>query len=502
MPRASQSQKIARKLGLDWSPAKRATYLKSVKVVDIKRLPEPYPTDNFYMAGTPTAREQWAGYWHGKPLKDPRYNKGLRREIRTLEKEKLQYIIPQDESVIFRDADTKALVMVVLRDFIPSEPLRQTIIDVCKEIIRNRRDDRREDPGQLVHFGYTCGSRHDRQIQMAASCVRLNTAVKQQNEIRVNEKAQGMAGIVWNLMKSKLPEEITSDYNDMIDDYDFPRMDMGRDDEVFTFQVEGEDITFEGLELPPPSGLSAINYARHTHKETNGNNWIIACTANAPDDPEKGGNFYNASYGIMMMPASNTVSAWHPTDHHGTTLYEMMEGPERRAGYEIRTDGGFNTGLVFEISKAFKSARVNSAWLDRRREARGLKKPLLRSQSRQAAQTSFAYKALTMSAVAAPVYSKASWKKYDISSIVEEAAQQAVLSKGSSEFMPLALTLARTLGTEENEVSRFQKSIFVPAASPEQDRAQERKDTVVQHERIVSSPHCSLPANSPSDDRN
>jgi hypothetical protein len=69
-------------------------------------------------------------------------------------------------------------------------------------------------------------------------------------------------------------------------------MDMGRDDETFTFHVDGQDITFHGLELPPPSGISAINYARHTHNETNGNNWIIALTANAPTDPNKGGNFY------------------------------------------------------------------------------------------------------------------------------------------------------------------------------------------------------------------
>ncbi|KAI1504255.1 hypothetical protein F5X99DRAFT_406324 [Biscogniauxia marginata] len=364
--------KARKKLGLDWTTAQRDAFIKDIKVVDLPRLSVPYPIDGFYVAGTEKAKAEWDEYWHGKPLKDPRYNRGLRREILNLDESRLQYIIRQDESVIFRDSDTKELVLVVIRNFIPDERLRKNMVELCKEIIRNRRDDRREDPGMLVHFGYTCGSRHDPQIQLAASSLRLNTAAKQINEKQLNDRAQGMAGLAWNMMKSRLPPEIIADYNDTIFDNDFPRMDMGREDESFTFRVGGKDVTFEGLELPPPSGIAAINYARHTHRETNGNDWVLACTCHAPDDPTKGGNFYLASYGIMMQPASNTVSAWHPKDYHGTTLYEMREGKERRAGYEIRQDGAFNAGLVLELSRALKNARKNSAWLDNRRASKGL----------------------------------------------------------------------------------------------------------------------------------
>ncbi|KAI0012424.1 hypothetical protein F4779DRAFT_65363 [Xylariaceae sp. FL0662B] len=359
------------KLGLNWTSAQRDTFLSKIKVVDLPRLEDPYPINDFYVAGTSKAKAEWEAYWKGKPLKDPRYHHGVRREILTLDESRLKYIVAQDESVIFRDADTKEITLVILRNFIPDENLRKTMVNVCKEVIKYRRDDRREDPGMLVHFGYTCGSRHDPQIRLAAPCVRLNTAEKQETERQLNNKAQGMAGLVWNMMRSRLPAELIADYNDTILENDFPRMDMMKDDETFTFKLRGKNVTFKtgtdgGLELPPPSGLSAINYARHTHKETNGNNWILACTCNAPEDASKGGNFYLASYGIMLLPASNTLSAWHPTDYHGTTLYEMMEGPERRAGYEIRPDAGFNTGLVFEISKALKNARKNSAWLDNR----------------------------------------------------------------------------------------------------------------------------------------
>ncbi|KAI0114571.1 hypothetical protein F4776DRAFT_673844 [Hypoxylon sp. NC0597] len=360
---------VIEELGLNWTPDQRDAYLSTVKIVDLPRLAEPYPPKDFFVAGTPKSGGQWGVYWNGKPLKDPRYNRGLRRGIIDFDYSRLKYIIQQDESVIFRDADTKDIVLVVLRNFIPNEELRRSMIRTCQEIIKYRRDDRREDPGKLVHFGYTCGSRHNPQIQMAAPSIKLDTPLKQDREYRLNSDAQGMAGIMWNLMRSRLPPEIIADYNDMIRENDLPRMDMMRDEKTFTYKVDGENVTFEtgsnGLELPPPSALSAINYARYTHTEVNGNNWIVACTCHAPRDPTKGGNFYLASYGIMMLPASNTLSAWHPGDYHGTSLYEMKEGNKGRAGSELRADDDFNTGLVFEISKSLKGARKRSAWLDR-----------------------------------------------------------------------------------------------------------------------------------------
>lgn len=45
-----------------------------------------------------------------------------------------------------------------------------------------------------------------------------------------------------------------------------------------------------------------------------------------------------------------------PSDYHGTTLYEMLEGPEKRAGFEVRPDGGINTGFSFEVSKMIRNA--------------------------------------------------------------------------------------------------------------------------------------------------
>ncbi|KAI1371327.1 hypothetical protein F4677DRAFT_457287 [Hypoxylon crocopeplum] len=315
------------RLGLNWTAAGRDDFLANVNVVDIKRLVDLYLTDDYFAAGTPKAREAWEAYLKGRKLKDIRYNHGKRREIINLDYSRLQYIIKQDESVIFRDADTKKVFLVVLRKFVPDEDVRKTMVDICQEIIKYRRDDRREDPGRLVHYGYTCGSRHDPKLQLATPCISMDTDFKRERERKLNNEAQGMAWI------------IIADYNDTISENDLPRMDMLRDDDTFTFKQ------------------------------------IIALAANAPKDPTKGGNFYLASYGIMMYPASNTVSAWVLGDHHGTTLYEMKTRANGRDDYEVREDGDFNTGLVFEISRAMKADRQISAWLDECKRDRMMAQP-------------------------------------------------------------------------------------------------------------------------------
>ncbi|KAK6214555.1 hypothetical protein LQW54_004276 [Pestalotiopsis sp. IQ-011] len=377
----SPVEEVIDQLGMRWSEKQKQKYMKRIKVVELKRLEVPYPTDNYYMASTAAGKDQWERFSYKKPLRDKRYNHGKRREILLLDESKLQYIIPQDESVIFRDADTKDIFMVILRDFIPDDELREDMIATCRQILRYRRDDRREDPGQLVHFGYTCGGRHKPTVGLAAN--RRYISPKDHREL--NNACQGMAGIGWNMLRSRLPQLIIDDYNECIKSIPgCPRMDMeptkGVKDDLFAYNVGGRDLTFNeagDLELPPPSGLSAVNYARFTHRENNGNEWFIAATLLAADSPAIGGNFYNASYGIVMEAASNTVSCFKPQDYHGTTLYEIVipdgvwnpSKPEWRIdSHERRPDGGENIGFAFEVSKGLANAR-------RKKEQREAAKP-------------------------------------------------------------------------------------------------------------------------------
>lgn len=217
----------------------------------------------------------------------PALQQGLRRGTKTIDFSKLQYVLEQDESVRFLDADTKELVMIVIRNFFPDDAMRKEFTKVCLEVVDRRRDDRREDPGQLCHFGYTCGSRHQPGLRIATCNKRLKTPARVEYERRLNYKAQGMAGLGWNMLKSRLLDAIIQDYENAIADAGAPRMDMERADKNFSFPFHSESVTFNDLDLAPPSGLCSINYSRFTHKDNNGNRFFIACTTQAPADPTK-----------------------------------------------------------------------------------------------------------------------------------------------------------------------------------------------------------------------
>lgn len=261
--------------------------------------------------------------------------------------------------------------MIVLRNFIPDEELRKDMVNTCRRIISYRRDDRRDDPGELVHFGYTCGAMSNALMGLAKN----ERYITDDDHRQLNNASQGMAGIGWNMLRSRLPQFIIEDYEKAINSVPgHPRMDMaatkGTDLDSFTYKVKSHDVRFDttgDLQLPPPSGLSAKNYARFTHNERNGNEWFVAVTCLAADDPSIGGNFYNASYGIMMEAASNTVSCFRTRDYHGTTLYEIdipagnyVKGDSRwkQHGQEERPDGGENIGFSFEISLRLRQAKA------------------------------------------------------------------------------------------------------------------------------------------------
>lgn len=63
-----------------------------------------------------------------------------------------------------------------------------------------------------------------------------------------------------------------------------------------------------------------------------------------------------ASYGVLMKAATNTLSSWHPTDDHGTTLHAL--GLESRLNWETHANGGSNRGFAFEMIKRMKGPAI------------------------------------------------------------------------------------------------------------------------------------------------
>ncbi|KAI1468320.1 uncharacterized protein F4812DRAFT_362544 [Daldinia caldariorum] len=368
------SQKLIDDLGLNWSPRQRDKYLANIKVVDLPRLSQEYPPNECFMVETPETTKQWEENWKDQ-LERPELDFCVPYEVLNLDYTRMRHIIQQDESVIFRDLDSKEIVLVVLRDFVPDEDLRKKMEGVCQKASSHFVCTGRPGPGSICYFGYDCGISSEHHMKLLGERQRLEKDGESTPEMERDNEAQGMAGIVWNLMKSKFPPEITADFNDTIRKCDLPRMDKMKDDESFTFEVGGEAVTFEtgenGLELPPPSAEAIVNYASITErKDWFANSFVASYTATAPDDHTKGGNFYLASYGILVLAASNTATAWRYLDFHGTTLYEVKPEPDERPGNEARKDGGLNTGFSFDIAIGLRVLRKECPLIVERRRGR------------------------------------------------------------------------------------------------------------------------------------
>ncbi|KAI1371867.1 hypothetical protein F4677DRAFT_456929 [Hypoxylon crocopeplum] len=353
----STNSRIINDLGLNWTAARRDNYLNKVTTIYLPRLDlhksnQYHPPPNKYIAGTPKAGASWHAYWKATSIKRHEKHYGQRHDIVSFHNSYWRRIIQKDESIIIRDEVTRQIVLILVSN----------ITDTCIDISRRRTFEREDDPGHLAHFGYTCGSWAHPQLQLAEPFPKLYSQAEKVAGKRLNNRSLGMAGLVWNMLRSRLPEEIISDFNDTTTRYGLPRMDMMKGyDTSIAFTVKGEDVILStgpasGLELPPLSGLVAFNYGRYTHNEVNCNNWVIGYTTHAPEDPKNGGNFYLAQYGVLVLAASNTVFTWHPTDYHGTTLFEMKPalGDEICAG--VRVDGDFNIGFIFEMSKRLRTA--------------------------------------------------------------------------------------------------------------------------------------------------
>ncbi len=332
---------IKSRLCLDWTPHQTQDYLDRITVYVRKRIPndQVIPARNIYMAEDSEIKDGWDNLWRGvHPADLPRPKKGEpkgtmaeskwpHREIQVIKSDNF-HVIPVGEEQIIRDADTHELVYVKQRNAIRDPDIFAGIDRVCKLAARERRSIRRDDPGKMGDVGLTAGARSIKGASGAlAKGLWDEKKLTNPQKARIHLEEAGMASIVWNVMKARMPPEIIEDFNKAIEKKGLMRMTGPIFEQISSlFSPDGKkEYRFQFEEAAPPRAACAMNYSRFCHNEKGGNEWLVALGTCCSADPKDGGNFLLAQYGVLSLGEANTFTAWRCKDLHGTTLYRLQD---------------------------------------------------------------------------------------------------------------------------------------------------------------------------------
>lgn len=333
---------IKSRLCLDWTPQQTQNYLESITVYVRKRIPDDQvlPARNIYMAEDSEIKDGWDNLWRGVvPADLPRDKKGEpkgpipeskwpHREIQVIERDNF-HVIPLGEERIIRDAEPPhELVYVKQCNAIRDPDIFAGIDRVCKLAARERRSIRRDDPGKMGDIGFTAGARKIKGTSSAlAKGLWDEEKLSNPQKARIHLEEAGMASIVWNVMKARMPPEIIEDFNKAIEKKGLMRMTGPIFEQISSlFSPDGKkEHRFQFEEAAPPRGACAMNYSRFCHNEKGGNEWLVALGTCCSADPKDGGNFFLAQYGVLSLAEANTFTAWRCKDLHGTTLYRLQD---------------------------------------------------------------------------------------------------------------------------------------------------------------------------------
>jgi hypothetical protein len=127
-----------RRVGLNWPPATRDEFLKTIKTTKLTKLKTPYPEAKHWICESATIDNKWRDYLQNDPRAQP--DRRLpRRPIFCLDPAKLQLDIQADESELVYDTESGELVLLALRNFCGDDNLLSHIDDIVKQAVEYRR---------------------------------------------------------------------------------------------------------------------------------------------------------------------------------------------------------------------------------------------------------------------------------------------------------------------------------------------------------------------------
>ena len=122
-----------RRIGLNWSPATRDEFLKTINTFKISKLETPYPAVKHWMCESDSIDNKWRDYLQKDPRAQP--DRRLPRlPIIRVDPAKLQLDIQINESALVYDTESGELVLLVLRNFCGDADLLSHIDDIITAV--------------------------------------------------------------------------------------------------------------------------------------------------------------------------------------------------------------------------------------------------------------------------------------------------------------------------------------------------------------------------------
>jgi hypothetical protein len=362
-------QELTRSLGLDWTATKREEFLapESIPTLSLSMLKKRWPPKDVWLSEAPATGLLWERHFQEAKQHDKRIKR--KDVLISSDGDSWQKTIKAGESVIIRDAQTRQIVLIVIRNFCGHQGVLDWANNIVETATNIKKSVRLDDPGKLVMNGYTSGSRNAPRAMWAKNLLRSPTRLFEtpQELESFDFQVSSTYALMWNMACSKLPPEILADIDKFVDSKGVRAVMDGNGTMKGHYGLKLEEgyYEFHSAKLAPPQGNYARNYSRFCHHEKNAHDYCLAWTTSRLQDPSSGGNFYVADYGIKVEASTDMMVAWRGKHFHGTTLPDVdpskLETDFQQLGLSIATGG-----RLLKVLQEVKKGEVLEADLFRR----------------------------------------------------------------------------------------------------------------------------------------
>jgi hypothetical protein len=317
-----QKKHAAKRIGFHTPSDTTTESLKNSHTIYLTRLSTPYPTPNAYVLEKPLSNPD--------PPKKKDDHSGKCQTLLPIDESLLQYTLPANKSAIFRDATTKEIIAVVIRDFARDSfhLIKPWAVNFIENSLERRNLCQRNGPGKMARVGVTDGARNARIFGWNRS---LKEKFREEHREDYSDHERTISAgfsLFYGLFRAQAPSEITNSLEHAMTAIGLPRLDYDKYQQFpLPFRTE-KPMTFSGYPLSPPEGYIACNFAKQIHRDGHlkecryGAYWNIERSMPVGQPTMKhGANFFIAEYGLRIVNSENVCVVWDISLWHGTSWY-------------------------------------------------------------------------------------------------------------------------------------------------------------------------------------